>query len=325
MNAYIYEGYTQRGGTYMAYHIGRILYEYFSCEVMIVGNRPGSMMFSYPIDFPTVTQDLFESMLTEDDLLICNPSFSGQNFGLRLPCKKLSYVQNVRTFRILDVFFDHYVFVSGWVKWFIEKYYGITGTVVPAFIHTDVFTCTTDWADRKSAIPITGYKGDDLVLNRIRKRFIQKYPNCPLEFTTFPVMGQKEFAAELGKHRYYLSLACMEGFGLPMLEAMAVGCAAVGWDAGGSSEYTLHGENCLISRYGDLEHLVDNLHYVLTKPDEAERLADAGARTALQFGQKRFDDAWVAELARFLKVAPALKPRTAVSSKGKLGRLIDKL
>jgi len=306
MKVYIYQGYIQAGGTYMAYHIGRILYEYFGLEAIIVGDRPKNMMFSYPIDFPSIPQELFESRVTQEDLLICNPSFSGQNFGLRLPCKILSYVQNVRTFKLLDVFFDHYVFVSEWVKWFVEKYYGITGNVIPAFIHTDLFKCSDKWSDRQTSIPITSYKGDDLVLSKLRKLFAAKYPECPLEFTTFPVMGQKEFASALGKHRYYLSLAIMEGFGLPMIEAMAAGCTVVGWDAGGSAEYTLHGENCMISRYGDLESLVDNLHFVLSKPDEAARLAGEGTRTALQFGQKRFDDAWVAELARFLKVTPRL-------------------
>lgn len=325
MKAYIYEGYIQAGGTYMAYHIGRILNEYFGLEVLVVGNRPEKMMFLYPIDFPAIPQDVFEATVTPDDLLICNPSFSAQAFGLRLPCKKLSYVQNVRTFRVLDVFFDHYVFVSDWVKWFIEKYYGIPGNVIPAFIHTDLFTCSGKWSDRLTSIPITGYKYDDLVLTRLRELFSAKYPDCRLEFTTFPVMGQQEFALALRKHRYYLSLATMEGFGLPMLEAMAAGCTAVGWDAGGSSEYTVHGENCMISRYGDLESLADNLYFVLTNASEAERLAIAGSITAKEFSQKRFDAAWVAELAQFLKVTPSHQPGAVASFKGKLDRFISKV
>lgn len=300
MKTYVYQGYIQAGGTYMAYHIGRVLRQYIGSEVFIVGNRPESINFTYPFDFPTIAQNVFESIVTNEDLLICNPSFSDQKFGLRLPCRKLSYVQNVCTFKVLDVFLDHYVFVSEWVKWYIEKYYGISGNVIPAFIHTDLFSCSDDWSSRNTSIPITYYKYDDVVLTNLLKVFTAKYPNCPLEFEKYPVMDQNEFAKVIRRHRYYLSLAAMEGFGLPMLEAMAAGCTAVGWDAGGSSEYTAHGSNCMIARYGELETLADHLHFVLTNHEEAKKLAAAGYVTGKNFDISRFDEAWKKELATFL-------------------------
>ncbi len=284
----------------MAYHIGRILYEYFGSEVFVVGSRPEKMMFSYPIEFPAIPQEEFEARVTADDLLICNPSFSDQHFGLKLPCRKLSYVQNVRTYTLLDVFFDCYVFVSDWVKWFAEKYYGIRGNVIPAFIHTDFFSCADDWSERQASIPITQYKYDDIVFSRLLKLFSAKYPDCLLEFRKYQVMGQKEFAMALRRHRYYLSMAAMEGFGLPMLEAMAAGCTVVGWDAGGSSEYAVHGRNCLIARYGDIEALADHLHSALTNSEEAKKLAAAGYSTGKKFDITRFDEAWKKELSTFL-------------------------
>lgn len=285
----------------MAYHIGRILNRYFGLKVLIVGDRPKNMMFSYETQFPVVSRDTFVSQVTSEDLLVCNPSFSDQQFGLRLPCKKLSYVQNVRTFKVLDVFFDHYVFVSDWVRWYIENYYGIKGTVIPAFIHVDSFSCSNNWLERQASIPITCYKLDDLVLTRLRQVYSAKYPDCPLVFKTYPIMWQKEFANVLKNHRYYLSLAVMEGFGLPMLEAMAAGCAAVGWDAGGSSEYTKHSKNCMIARYGDIEALADHLHFVLANPCAAQEMAAAGQITGKQFDISRFDEAWKRELSTFLK------------------------
>lgn len=302
MKTYVYQGYVQAGGTYMAYHIGRVLHQYFGSEVFIVGSRPREMMFSYSADFPTIPQDVFEAKVKSDDLLICNPSFSDQQFGLRLPCRKISYVQNVCTFKVLDVFYDHYVFVSDWVKWYIEKYYGITGNVIPAFINTDLFSCSDDWTSRLTTIPITHYKYDDIVLTELLKVFTLKYPDCHLEFEKYQVMGQNEFAKVLKQHRYYLSLAAMEGFGLPMLEAMAAGCTAVGWDAGGSSEYTVHGNNCMIARYGDLEALADHLHFVLTNPEESRRIAAAGYAAGKEFDVSRFDESWKKELATFLKI-----------------------
>lgn len=306
MKVYVYQGYVQAGGTYMAYHLGRILYQYFGAEVLVVGNRPEQMMFSYPFDFPTIHQEVFEAEVTPDDVLICNPSFSDQQFGLRLSCKKLCYIQGIRTFTVLDVFFDRYVFVSDWARWYIERYYSISGNVIPAFINTDLFSCSEEWSTRQTSIPITHYKYDDVVLSRLLKVYSSKYPDCPLEFQKYPVMGQNEFAKVLRKHRYYLSMAAMEGFGLPMLEAMAAGCTAVGWDAGGSSEYTVHGRNCMIARYGDVEALADHLHFVLTNPDDAKRLAAAGYDTGKEFDISRFDEAWKKELTIFLKVQAAV-------------------
>lgn len=257
-------------------------------------------MFSYPVDYPTIPQKHFEAKVTSDDLLVCNPSFSDQQFGLRLPCRKLSYIQGVCTFKVLDIFFDYYVFVSDWVKWYIEKYYGISGNVIPAFINSDLFSCSDDWSQRKRSIPVSGYKYNDLVLTKLRTIYSAKYPDCPLEFEKYPVMSQKEFAKALRRHRYYLSLAAMEGFGLPMLEAMASGCTAVGWDAGGSSEYTSHSENCMIAHYGDFKALADHLHFILTNDEEARRLAAAGHTTGKEFDATRFDNAWKKELTIFL-------------------------
>jgi hypothetical protein len=304
LKVYVYEGYIQAGGTYMAYHVGRVLHQYFGAEVIIVGKEPKDLIFAYPITFPVISQTIFEQMVTNNDLLICNPSFSYQNFGSRISCKKLSYIQGIRTFALLDVFFDHYVFVSSWARRFINDYYGISGNVIPAFIDTKIFSCSDndDWSSRKTSIPISEYKFDDQVVSRLLKVFSAKYPGCTLEFQKYPIMGQEEFANVLKTHRYYVSLAAMEGFGLPMLEAMAAGCTAVGWDAGGSSEYTVHGKNCLISRYGDIEALADHLHFVLTNPEDAKKLAAAGCITGKQFDITRFDEAWKQELATFLKI-----------------------
>src|SRR3972149_12187830 len=126
MRVYVIEGYKQNGGTYMAYHIGRICHEYFHLPVWIAGTQcPTFKYFEYQYDFPVIDIAEMERVITVDDLLICNPSFSSYLFGLRLPAKKLCYVQHITTFKTLDAFFDVYVFVSDFVKEFILKYYGI--------------------------------------------------------------------------------------------------------------------------------------------------------------------------------------------------------
>lgn len=295
MRVFIYEGYYPAGGTFMSYHIGRIFYQYFGMEVFCVGGSRKGDLFHYEFNFPTISNNDFEKNISEMDLLICNPSFSDQRFGLRLPCKKLCYVQGIRTFSLLDVFFDHYVFVSRWVKSFIGHYYGISGNVIPAFIDTELFYSEGQWINKSHIIPIIRYKYDDLVFRKFLANYKKKYFVLP-DFEIYDLKKQNELAEIFRCHRYYLSFATMEGFGLPMLEAMASGCAVVGWDAGGNAEYTRHKENSYLSRYGDFESLTDNLNLILSDVLVAEGISREAAAIAKTFNRAKFDSLWVNEI-----------------------------
>jgi hypothetical protein len=302
MKVYVYEGYNQGGGTYVAYHLGRVLYKYFGLEVIIVGERPESTIFSYAIDFPNVSAAEFQNLPKKEDLLICNPSFSHYMFGLRLPCKKISYIQGIRTFAVLDIFFDRYVFVSNWARKFINDYYGVSGNVIPAFVQKEFINTVDDWLMRLPSVLILEYKFENNIFCRFLEIFRAKYPDCKVEFKRVPLMPQNQLAALFKRHRYYISFTTMEGFGLPMLEAMASGCTVVGWDAGGSAEYAVHGKNCLLSKYGDFESLAKNLYYIINDASEAERLAHSASRTGKRFSIERFDRAWIDEFSQFLSL-----------------------
>lgn len=304
MKVFVYQGYCPAGGTYMAYHVGRILHQYFGCEVCCVGERPLDSMFHYAVEFPTVSEADFLQLCGADDLLVCNPSFSSQQFGLRLPCRKLSYIQGIRTFAVLDVFFDHYVFVSEWARSFVSTYYGITGRVIPAFVSANFFAPQSDWQQRKSTFLISQRKFDDIHFQKLMAVYATKFPGNAFPYEVIPILPQPELAKRFRGSRYYLSLDMMEGFGLPMLEAMACGCAAAGWDSGGNREYAIHGDNAMLARYGDFESLAEHIHSLLNNDNEASLMGRAGAMTAKRFDAARFDAAWVAELSGFLNKAP---------------------
>jgi len=301
MRVYVYQGYLQAGGTYMAYHIGRILHQYFGCEVVSVGERAIDNMFDYPHDFPTVSESDFLQQCAVDDLLVCNPSFSYQQFGLRLPCRKLSYIQGIRTFTVLDVFFDHYVFVSEWARGFVSTYYGISGTVIPAFINERFFAPQPEWQQRTQVLLLSQRKYEEIHFKKLLLVYASKFPGQSLPYEVIPILPQQQLAEKFRASRYYLSLDMMEGFGLPMLEAMASGCAVVGWDSGGNREYAKHGSNSLLARYGDYEALADHINFVLNDADEARRLAVEGTLVARSFDAQSFDAAWISELSLFLK------------------------
>lgn len=305
MRVFVYQAFIQAGGTHMAYHIGAILEQRFGLQVMAVGAAPEGGMFRYPVAMPVIDEATMVAMATADDLLICNPSFSDRMFGLRLPCRKLSYVQGVRTFRVLDVFFDRYVFVSKFARRFVNQHYGIDGPVIPAFIDSATF-CPGTAAPvnrRRPVCAVLERKHEPLVFERLCRTYERLHGGERIPVEMLPVLPQGELAERLRQCRVFLSLDAMEGFGLPMLEAMACGCAAVGWDSGGCGEYARSGRNALLARYGDDETLARLLRAVLVEDSLAERLSASGVQTGDGFGRDRFIAAWERELASFLRRA----------------------
>jgi hypothetical protein len=302
MRVFVYQAFVQAGGTHMAYQVGCILKQRFGCEVLAVGARPETGMFRYPVPLPVIAEAELVALATPADLLICNPSFSDRGFGLGLPCRKLCYVQGVRTFQVLDVFFDHYVFVTGWVRDFVRRYYGIEGPVIPAFIDTGVFHAdgTLPASRRRTVCAVMQRKHDPRVLETLRRVYERMSGGERLPLETIPVTDQATLARKFRESRVFLGLDVMEGFGLPMLEAMACGCAAVGWDSGGGGEYVRWGHNALVARYGDFESLARLLRTVLTDDDLADALGSCGAETGPRFSQPRFEQAWAAELRSLL-------------------------
>ncbi len=81
-----------------------------------------------------------------------------------------------------------------------------------------------------------------------------------------------------------------EGWGVVLNEAMDSGCAVIASHAIGSVPFLLkHGENGLVYPSGNEDRLYDCLHFLLTHPQEQQRLGMAASRC--------IRDEWTAELA----------------------------
>jgi len=76
-----------------------------------------------------------------------------------------------------------------------------------------------------------------------------------------------------------------EGFGLPVVEAMASGCPAVIEDIPALTE--VGGDAVLVFAPGDSATLVSHLEHVLTDPEKAARLRAAGVARAGEFTWRR--------------------------------------
>src|SRR4051812_25007649 len=122
---YVVNALRPRGGSYMAYHVGLLLQQQFGYDLIGAETQehPPSDQFTYEVKPKLMPLAKVEREMTADDLLVVNPAFSPLMLGLRLPGRKICYVQDFRTFQILDGHFDLYVSVSSTVRKFLRGVY----------------------------------------------------------------------------------------------------------------------------------------------------------------------------------------------------------
>lgn len=87
----------------------------------------------------------------------------------------------------------------------------------------------------------------------------------------------------------YLAIGYPEGFALPPLEAMACGCAVVGFTGGGGLEHMIDGETALVAPDGDARALAEGLTRLLTDAALKERLRAGGLRKAAGYPLARME------------------------------------
>ncbi|MGE7610479.1 glycosyltransferase [Peribacillus frigoritolerans] len=292
---FIFNGYGMYGGAYMLYQIGRVCFEEFNTPVFIVQNykgKDGAKRFFYPYDFPTISPKQMEDIITEDDLFVCNPVHSYYSFGSRLPAKKLMYLQGANTYSNLDTNFNYYVSVSQFVQQHVKTNFGVDSPVINPFIKLATFNKGIQWDKRHKQILVLAYKKETLPLyNELVKRYQRKYPFCTLTFKKIRNMSQKQLATIMGKHKYYLTLSPVEGFGLPPLEAMSSGCAVLGFDGYGGREY-FSSSNSYVVKCRDFDPLVDFLHKIYENPDIGKNFSENSIMTAKRFSFEKFKHNW---------------------------------
>ena len=108
---------------------------------------------------------------------------------------------------------------------------------------------------------------------------------------------EPEMARFYGECDVFVFSSRAEGFGLPVLEAMACACAVVTTDCGGVNAFARAGANCLMVPPEDSRALADAIATVVQDPELRARLGSAGIRTAQAFGR----DAVLARFCDFLE------------------------
>ena len=299
------------GGTYMAYHVGRIIHEEWGHELVAVEVAPEAerhTVWSYEHLRATTTLDALARQAGPRDVLVCSPSFSVHMPGLTFPGLKLMYVQGVNTCKVIDGFFDKYVAVSPFVAAFLRRTYGMAPPVIAPFLHHDHRPeRLTAWEERPERSVVVSLKVEahgERFLDHFRSVLDARHPGVAFAPTRIPPnTPHREFLRILSGCRYFLGLSAVEGFGLPALEAMSCGAATAGFHGGGGTSYFTGGwrKNALVCGYPDFPRLADLFARLLSDDALARKLARRGPRAAAAYTYSRFRRAWIEELGPHLR------------------------
>jgi glycosyltransferase involved in cell wall biosynthesis len=170
--------------------------------------------------------------------------------------------------------------------------------VIPNGINVQEYYPSVDEKDRNGIGTIySGHPAKDpktilAVLHRLRDAF----PNVPQYlFGAYPrpkEIPRKSYVRlpSLSKAReiYSRSLiwflgSCSEGFSLPILEAMACGCAVVATDCGGPRDIIVDGENGFLVEVGNVKQIVGRIKLLLDNPELRQRFVRKSRETVSKF------------------------------------------
>lgn len=306
--AYILGAKIPSGGTYMAYHVGVILARRFGYTPVDVhvSRDAAPELFTYPMVMQSVPVRKMEREINEGDMLIANASFSDFFFGRRLPCQKIMYAQGFNTFTALDCGFDAYVAVSTTVQTYLRAMFDITAPVIPAFVDVASVPKLLPWKERQQGSALVYLKQPDLGHHVVYQTLKDALPNLPLaNVYEGRKVSHAEFLSRIASVRYLINISLGEGFGLPALEAMALGTCVVGLDGMGGADFMRPGENCLTTTLQNIANLPEIVSEAFAERTLAERCAQEGVKTAARYGYAQFEKAWVEMLAGFLKAPHA--------------------
>ncbi|MDO8533110.1 MAG: glycosyltransferase family 4 protein [Dehalococcoidia bacterium] len=280
-----------RGGNKIVFEVADGLTDHgYSITILTPTGHPPAWM---NVKTPFGSWDHWRKRITDDDIAIMTWDYDA-DYLMDIRGYKGYYVQHFMHF-IEDIFklpLDFFVSESSYIQKHTLETYGVRShLIMPGIAHT-VFQPYPDVpriGNRVMTLGWGGWKGTEDVEKAIE---LVRAQGQPVDFTSVHDLSSEEMARAYCSSAVYVSGSWYEGFGLPLLEAMACGCPVATTDSKGIDDFAIDGETCLKVPPRDPEAMAAAVLHLLRDPGLRRRLAANGLAMAQRFGWERSIDAW---------------------------------
>lgn len=277
----------------------KVIYQH--CDIL---NRNG--IEAYPVHlgdfivdwFPHQSQpisiDKAKTLMKDSDVLICPEIIPGM--ADKFKCSnKIVFIQNWALVdigtgnekRYEDFGFTELTACSLYIKNYMQKKSSLPCTVIINGIDTNKFK-----VDETNRV-----KDRVLYLNRRNvadaRSAITMLPSELKNKTEFIELENRYKQDELIKYYQkadvFMSIGYPEGFALPPLEAMACGCAVIGFTGGGGLEHMIDNQTALVAPDADTTKLSECLKQILTNEEMKESIRICGQKKSREFSLKNME------------------------------------
>ena len=249
----------------------------------------------YGFDIEPVAVRKVKNRIKSNDIIVATEFFpySIDKFGDAI---KVVFVQNWinldrrlkqkdRQKNYLDIGYDHVMTCSDYVTRLVKQKMGIDAYTVTNGIDFSVFYSDSNVREEKRILCLPRKNPQDI--SRIKEIVLSKYADA--EFVEAHMLTEAELADEYRKADIFLATGYPEGFGLPPLEAMACGCAVVGFTGGGASEFMIHNKTALVAGDGDCYLAAQHIIKLLLDSEQKEKLRYAGYQKSQEYSLDAMD------------------------------------
>ena len=233
-------------------------------------------------------------IMDKNDILICPEIMPG--IADDFPCEtKVAFIQNWALTdigtgpdkRYEDFGFSRLLACSHYIKNYMREESTLSCDVVTNGIDLDIFHAPQQ---KKTGCEIVALNRRNIADAREALERLSDSLKMKVEFTILEnKYTQAEIAEYFRKADIFLSVGYPEGFALPPLEAMASGCAVVGFTGGGGGEHMIDGETALVASNGNTEELASCLESILENPSLKEKIREGGMQKSREFSLKNME------------------------------------
>jgi hypothetical protein len=270
------------------------------------------------IDIPIRYLDEESFKPTAADIVVVPEVLAASNVVQQFPWRRIVFVQG--TFLIFrglqahsdyaELGYEEAMAVLPHVAQVIERHFGVAAHVVPPFVAPHFFGPAEKPREQRILFATKeGYRAAGIPDQEIALRLLEKEVSRRQGWSLVPLEGfsHRDVAELMRSSMFLVNVHSHEAFNTTVPEAMAAGCVAICYEAGGGRDFLRPGENAIVFSNQHVFELVERVCQLMDAGDASSDLLDllrkGGRQTAASFSPDHTAKALVGFFSRKLQLA----------------------